>query len=131
MIGFFENHMMPYDIRRSVSGILIHINDTTAHSKFTNFQEKKKVTNICLDPLPGYPVVLGQLFHPDPCPLVANLTGCHRPHTPFLSEHGPWCCRLVLQPPDLHIHPGLGQLRSVPCTVRETTKSALVSRLPH
>lgn len=95
------------------------------------FRKKKKVTNICLDPLPGYPVELGQLFHPDPCPLVANLTGCHRPHTPFLSEHGPWCCRLVLQPPDLHIHPGLGQLRSVPCTVRETTKSALVSRLPH
>lgn len=42
MILFLEKHMTSYDIRRSVSGIiLIHINDTTAHSKFTNFQAKK------------------------------------------------------------------------------------------
>lgn len=42
MIIFLEMHMTSYDIR-SVSGItLIHINDTTAHSKLTNFQAKKK-----------------------------------------------------------------------------------------
>lgn len=82
------------------------------------------MTNICLDCLPDDPVVLGQLSHPDRCPLGANLTGCHIPHTPFLSEYGPWCCTLVLQPPDLHIHPGLGQLRSVTCEARESIKSA-------